>query len=245
MSYILDALRKSDQQRQRGTAPTLLTAQATQVAPKQPAFSLNGWLAAVLVVAGIVIGWLRPWQTEPPAPATEPRAVQSLAPHPAVLAPHSVASDTTGKSEPEQPARAAPYTAQPALASESAAREPEPTAVARSQTHATLPDAATGIPQEAAAPAPGSPVGTGQAEAGREDKVVSLSELPASIRQEIPSISISFHVYSSNPEARRVMINNELLRQGESLSTGLGVEQITPDGVVISYKGYRFRRGVR
>jgi len=41
------------------------------------------------------------------------------------------------------------------------------------------------------------------------------------------------------------MINNELLRQGESLSPGFEVERITPDGVVLNYKGYRFQRGVR
>ena len=69
MSYILDALRKSDQQRQRGTAPTLLAAQtAAAVAPEQRALLAYGLLAALLVVAGILIGWLRPWQPEQAPP---------------------------------------------------------------------------------------------------------------------------------------------------------------------------------
>ena len=83
------------------------------------------------------------------------------------------------------------------------------------------------------------------AEAGREKNVMTLNELPAAIRQEIPDIAISFHVYAASPTERRVMINNELLRQGESIPPGLAVEQITPDGVVIGYKGYRFRHAVR
>jgi hypothetical protein len=62
MSYILDALRKSDQQRRRGAAPTLPLGQATAVAPKQPALLIYGLLAAVLLGAGMAIGWLRPWQ---------------------------------------------------------------------------------------------------------------------------------------------------------------------------------------
>ena len=69
MSYILDALRKSDQQRKRGAAPTLPVGPATPEAPKQPAFLAYGLLAAVLVGAGMVIGWLRPWQPDQGTPA--------------------------------------------------------------------------------------------------------------------------------------------------------------------------------
>ena len=68
MSYILDALRKSDQQRQRGAAPTLIAGQAAVAAPKQPITLTYGLLAAALVGAGMVIGWLRPWQAEQALP---------------------------------------------------------------------------------------------------------------------------------------------------------------------------------
>ena len=56
MSYILDALRKSDQQRQRGAAPTLLLGQATAV-PKQPALLSYGLLALVLVAIAAWFWW--------------------------------------------------------------------------------------------------------------------------------------------------------------------------------------------
>ena len=81
------------------------------------------------------------------------------------------------------------------------------------------------------------------AEPGR--KVLALSELPASIQQEIPGISISFLAYSSRPKDRRVMINGAMAGQGEILAPGLSLDEITPDGVILGYKGYRFRRGVR
>ena len=70
MSYILDALRKSDQQRQRGAKPTLLTAQSTAAETAPPAYFIYGLLAAVLVGAGIVIGWLHRSQLERPAAET-------------------------------------------------------------------------------------------------------------------------------------------------------------------------------
>src|ERR1017187_2842799 len=71
MSYILDALRKSEQQRQRGVAPSLLTAQISSDMEKQPAFLLYGSVAAILICAGILVGWLRPWQQEKIGTATE------------------------------------------------------------------------------------------------------------------------------------------------------------------------------
>jgi len=69
MSYILDALRKSDQQRQRSAPPTLLTLQPSAVVRKRPAYLAYGLVAVALVGAGVVIGWLRPWQTEQTVPA--------------------------------------------------------------------------------------------------------------------------------------------------------------------------------
>src|SRR4051812_28648241 len=68
MSYILDALRKSDQQRQRGLAPTLLTAQAATSGTRSPSLLAYGSLAVVLLAVGVVIGWLRPWQEQQAAP---------------------------------------------------------------------------------------------------------------------------------------------------------------------------------
>ena len=94
MSFILDALRKSDQQRQRGATPTLLTAPALAAEPKRPAYWIQGLIAAVLVGAGIVIGWVRPWQPaqpvargQPVAPATSAAKPLEPAPRPAALAP--------------------------------------------------------------------------------------------------------------------------------------------------------------
>jgi hypothetical protein len=36
-----------------------------------------------------------------------------------------------------------------------------------------------------------------------------------------------------------------MLHEGEYVASGLRLEQITPDGMIFSYKGYRFSRGVR
>ena len=258
MSYILDALRKSDQQRQRGTAPTLLTAQATVPAPTRPGFSLNGWLVAALVGAGILVGWLRPWQTEPAPPMPEPIAARPLSTTPALPAHQPDLPDAATLAPEQKPGQASISAARLTSVLEPVAKKPELTPPAERGTRLSPSATVTGVsrgeePRDArvavhgqtATPVPENAVVTGPTEAERSKNVMPLSELPPSIRQEIPNITISFHVYSSNPAERRIMINNELLRQGESAAPGLKVEQITPDGVVIGYKGYRFQRGVR
>ena len=72
-----------------------------------------------------------------------------------------------------------------------------------------------------------------------------MTELPVAIQQEIPAMTVQLHAYASNPSERLVSINSIRLREGESLMLGLKLEQITPDGMIFSYKGYRFQRGIR
>ena len=73
----------------------------------------------------------------------------------------------------------------------------------------------------------------------------SLAELPASVRKEIPEMTVSVHAYSRAPKDRLVGVNDKLLREGDALSPGLVLERITPDGMIFSYNGTRFHRGVQ
>jgi general secretion pathway protein B len=109
----------------------------------------------------------------------------------------------------------------------------------------TLNSTAISQPASNAKPIETSDIGRNPVPDNREKAVLTLGELPAAIRQEMPAILIAFHQYSNIPADRRVMINNTVLRQNEYIAPGLRLEQITPDGVVISYQGYRFMRGVR
>lgn len=240
MSYILDALRKSDKQRQRGTAPTLLTAQAMAAAPRQPAFLRYVLLGGALVGAGIVIGWLHPWQPEQPTPATE-LVVAAKPPEssPRQTAPASLPAlpEIASKPEQESPAQQSTSAAPPAPAPTRAVIKQGLPALARAETH--LAPAVAVVPKEVTTPAP--PAGVGSS-AAQEQSVMTMAELPLSIQQEIPSMSVSVHAYSGQPKDRLVSINGRLLREGMSLAPGLTLEQITPDGMIFSYKGYRFVR---
>ena len=140
MSYILEALKKSDQQRQRGATPTLPTAPVAVPAPKQPVFLYYGLLAAVLLAAGILIGWLRPWQAEQPAPATEPIAAKppiSIS-HQTAPAPLPEPPEMARKTAQELPAPNSTPAVQPAPMV--AAMKPDMPAPARAETHSAPPD---------------------------------------------------------------------------------------------------------
>ena len=270
MSYILDALRKSDQERQRGAAPTLLMGQSTEVAPKQPPYLYYGLLAAALLAAGIVIGWLRPWQAEQAPPVAQLAAAQPSA--------ASIAQPVPARTEiappPQAQLQSAPPAAQiapapipapartpapaPAMApvpvpapAPPAAPAPAPAPV-KSQPPASVKAEVPGKPRDAGAAASGKapaaaerPPAVPVAESAPAQNVIALSELPLALQQELPPMTISVHAYSGNPKDRLVGINNRMMREGETVAPGLKLEQITPEGMIFGYKGYSFRRGVK
>jgi general secretion pathway protein B len=246
MSYILDAIRKSDQQRKHGAVPTLPTAQAAVEVTSQPAFSLNGLLAAVLMSAGLVIGWLRPWQPEQPAPAPTLIDAKPLATSPGLAAPAPLPAlpELARKSGAEPAGQKSMPAEQSATGFGGTATTQDILALVRQESRSTPAGPVADVPKEAGTPMPAEPVGTAL-DARQKQGEMAFDELPPSIRQGIPSMSISFHFYSASSRERRVMINDAMLRQGDSIAPGLRLEQITPDGVILGYKGYRFQRGVR
>ena len=52
-------------------------------------------------------------------------------------------------------------------------------------------------------------------------------------------------MYSRTQANRKVSINNNMLREGDAVGPGLVLEQITPEGMVLRYKEYRFLLGNR
>ena len=100
---------------------------------------------------------------------------------------------------------------------------------------------------QAAAPVQQAAAGAkrGAAAAAPAASVMTMAELPVAIQQELPPMSVSVHAYSGKPAERLVDINGHLLHEGEDVAPGLRLEQITPEGMILSYKGYTFSRGVR
>jgi hypothetical protein len=66
-----------------------------------------------------------------------------------------------------------------------------------------------------------------------------LNELPASLKKTLPPIRMTSHLYRGN--SRLVSINGRIMSGGVNMGDGLFLEEITPEGVIMSFRGQRFR----
>jgi general secretion pathway protein B len=246
MSFILDALKKSETDRQRQASPALFE---VKVATPRRSFPL--WAVGLAVLLGVnmlVLAWVL---LRPAAPAPEPVAanVTSAPPAPApapvqaqpqngmVTVPATVTLPTTvniplnaaptitvNNGPPEAgvvgPTHTPPLAAEPVLQGQQPAVPPDYDS--RDYKPAITPEQAGAI-----------------AAARRGGALPSRDEVIAQGSQ-LPDLRLDLHVYAVNPAERFVFINMRKLKEGESLPEGVRVEQITPNGVNLSYHGKRF-----
>jgi len=275
MSYILDALKKADKERKRGTVPNLSTDQ-DPTPHKQKKRSL--WPCILIVVllinAGIFFFWLKPWESQESAIVTKSPAV---AKHDSPLTSQKQEPPDIKKQKvsvfihPEKTAQSGTRTDKEGtiheLQSTKASQRPDDTQQQRQteQTHTihedNMQDESTqGIQSEEPAATPLSKtLSTQSTEPITPDEqgssthppsesrfiLYDLKSLPSSVKEDLPDINISVFVYSDDPSSRVVKINGLTVREGQELTDGLMVEKIVPEGVIFSYEDYRFRVGIR
>lgn len=89
-------------------------------------------------------------------------------------------------------------------------------------------------------------IGTGdqRKKAPSSGSVLKYYELPSSVRDSLPKLSMSMLLHSGKSEERWVNINGSKVREGQEIASGLKVVEITPDGAVFSYKGQKFYKAV-
>jgi general secretion pathway protein B len=67
-----------------------------------------------------------------------------------------------------------------------------------------------------------------------------LADLPEARRRELPPLVLSGAVQSPDPAARMLIVDGQVLREGDALSPGLTLERIGPRAAVFSLRGLRF-----
>jgi len=217
MSYILEALKKAEAER-NGTKPNafpLPPGFATANA-KVPAWR-NPWVwAALATLAGIAGGatWLtmQPVQSVQPVQPQQDAAARPLL-HPLAQAPTPQLAADAGVDTPKE-SPSAPW--------------PKPVKEMPEKKPQSLADA----PKPTPAPTPQPAV---------EPPLPALRELPEQIQRAIPTVNVGGYIYSANRADRSALINNRLLREGDEIASGLTLESMTQSGMVLNYKGYRYR----
>lgn len=74
----------------------------------------------------------------------------------------------------------------------------------------------------------------------RTGSIPDLHELPLSVRETIPSVKISSHLYSPGQTSRLASINGRIMQEGHTMDNGMYLEEITADGVIMRYQDHRF-----
>ncbi|MEO8808157.1 MAG: general secretion pathway protein GspB [Burkholderiaceae bacterium] len=238
MSYILDALRRADAERERGSVPGIhaqpaMLGEADTETSRPARRSL--WLGAGfgLVLLALLAWWFVGHDV--PRPVAEPMAATPMPITPAPLPPVLAAPAPLTAPVPAVVAAPAPKsvpTTAPAPVAE-APRKPPPKVTA---TAAAKPKAAASKPAARAVAPPSSAPAPTAAEA----RVYALSELPDDIRRELPTLAVGGAMYSQNPANRMLIVNGQTFHEGDKLAPGLSLEQIKLKSAVLEYKGYRY-----
>ncbi|WP_150913304.1 general secretion pathway protein GspB [Marinobacter halotolerans] len=228
MSYILDALRKSESERRQGRVPDL--GQQVQLVhkPKKRSSTVALWIGIGLILNAVVLAvvfWQPPQTftaTDQPEPASKSMPIES---------------------EPAPRPEAQPV-AEPAPERES---EPEAVRPVEPEPETSVVPSDRPVPRERPTIIVPSPALSGQSQPTGEtatgSQVPHLLEMPLAFQRALPDLVFNSHIYASEPSSRRVMINSHYLKAGDSFD-GIRVQTITEDGVVLSKDGRSFRVGI-
>ncbi|UCH79643.1 MAG: general secretion pathway protein GspB [Nitrospiraceae bacterium] len=268
MSFILDALKKLEQNRKRGEVPDITTVHLhDKKSPKKVVLWPYLLLAALILNAGIFAAWLRPWEENGAMTAesgiqegeetAQPDQIKADTPAQPVTAKVEnitenkddaviPAGDDKGNKEipdnipepvdlmeQELPVKSSD---EGTIATIGLNPTPEEIGILRDKikeeqeftNQMPLEDLAESIE-----PATMEPEDRGS--------LINFSQLPDDVRKELPEITINGHIYSDNRSARIANINGFITREGDKVSSGLILEEITTTGVIFSFKEYKFR----
>jgi general secretion pathway protein B len=211
MSFILDALRKSETERQQQSS-----AEFAGVPTSSGPAGMPRWLWALgllLLINLVVLLSLLLKPTGEPAPL--PVAPVSEVRHPAQGGPG------TGAANSDEPSFA-----------EKIAEAKQAGPASRGYT----PDRAeASAPEPIVASAPEIPLPFSDSSA-----LPTVYEVIADGTLELPELHLDIHVYSDVPKDRFVFVNMSKHREKSQLAEGPVVKEITPEGVVLEHRGTSF-----
>lgn len=215
MSFILDALKKSETDRQERSSAEFAQVPTSSGPARAPAWL---WLLGVLLAVNLVVLtglFFRPSADIASSVSLVDEVSALPEAEPAPVAPQVTDS---GEDPPSFASRVA------------AAKQSQPTTF--DTTASNPPEIDAGQSQE-------PPVNVAP-QTTRAAALPTIYEVVADGTVVLPELHLDIHVYSEVPEDRFVFINMSKLREKSQLSEGPLVEEITPDGVILEYRGKSF-----
>jgi len=246
MSYILEALKKAQAERQLGNAPTIHAPAPSYAAPRAGRGAQRRYLAlgvgVVAVAAAVALLWPR-FASEQPvrlAAVTPPAAVAATAP--------ATVPATAPVATPAPPAVVLPAPAPVVQPAPAPAPAPTPAPVPEVRPVRVKPAPAPVVPAASSPPqpspqqreaAPAAPAVAAQPVG--DDQLRTLQQLPDTLQREIPKVAFGGYIYSPTPGESLLLVDKMLRREGEEVAPGLVLERLTPKAAVMNYRGTRYR----
>ena len=211
MSFILDALRKSEHERQRSTLPGL-----SQVPLATPPAQLPRWALVVIGVlaAGVLVlggAWWQSTRAPTETTAAAPMIERS------VELPPPAATFTPPRLTPPAPSQSAP--ARPSVEDDVAPSSQTALATAAGTSPEAAESSFAATADQPALPSPAALAAEGIA---------------------IPTLRLELHAFSAQPRDRFVFINGRKYVEGDRLAEGPQLVSIEPTGAVLTQYGQRF-----
>jgi general secretion pathway protein B len=236
MSFILDALKKSEIERQRQSQPGLMDTPTAQRRGRLPLWAIL--LGALLAINVVVLAVMLLRSGAPVAASTPKRRTEHTESAPLAedkapaVADHFSPLGQTPVYAPEIPVN----TADGVVTGTSAASQVAPLAAPLGAPHS--------IAQRSAprpAPRRADPLLSDEdAKADNDEVLPSINQVNLTGAQALPELHLDVHVYATKAGDRFVYINMRKYHEGNSLPEGPVVEHIRRDGVVLNYQGLRF-----
>lgn len=258
MSYILDALKRAEQERQIGQLPNAAITPIHEEYDDEP----RRWpwiLLAIFLVAAVAAAlgvWLsqkqQPSIASTPSEASAPPSV-SVVSRSAPASPNYIDRDsdmpsrvvvvTTSPQVLEAPNQTPPPTKEEAVTfSETKPIEEPPEIAAIELLLQPKPKPVATKPKQEPAPRPKPQMAASTAPKAEqpEQRLPLLNEMDYAFRRSVPELSLQFHRYSDDSERSFVLIDGVRYRQGQILSAGPTLERIVDSGLVLRWQGERF-----
>lgn len=281
MSFILDALKKSESKRRAQAGPEW-SVSPTVASPAKPATMARvrvlGLSAVVLLL--LTVGALWAWQVFVLKPSVEPPLPMATSPTTSESNQAALSTQTTPETTVQPLPASSPMQADSVVAAEVAPPEAKPVASSASSSMAESAVATLSSEDASVIALPqttdmSSPEGGASDEAlvpavmAIEEALVNAQapresaatvsedeaqavwqpaapdylyqwELPLAVRQALPALNLTIHVFAANPADRFVLINGVRYTEGAELGSGAVLAEIRAEGALVDFRDYRF-----
>ncbi|MFA9420119.1 MAG: general secretion pathway protein GspB [Gammaproteobacteria bacterium] len=257
MSFILDAISKSEQERQQQEVPGVQVLAVPSGDIQRPRRVLPYFIVgALLLNAALFVIWMQSGQTLPGSSSPTQIKNTDRENEQDIVSENTIPTDPTisvgimaNVTTPEVDAETDTRPSMNELLTEQHNAKPPSTDEAATgfvsgpETVQSAPATTTG--EDTTAQIRVEPVQDLQDTSVMLRKVSSISELPGTVRKDLPTIIFSGHLYSSNPDSSFVFVDEgRPVRKGQQIVHELFLHEITPTGVIVEFRGYLIEVGV-